>query len=664
MKKKQILSIFILVFLIMCRPIAAYADSTPYESYIQLAGTDDYGRSQNLYEPVHVFNEEIKKPEDIFYYNKKIYVADSTAGAILIFDEKGDFIQKIGEDTLSQPTGVFVTEEYIYVADYGSLLVFQFEHNGELIHTYDKPDSPLYGKNESFRPTKLAADISNSIYIVSEGGTNGIVQINETGEFLGYFGVNSTSVSFKVMIQKLIFTASQKEKLAKIKPPSPIAIAIDRNGIIYTGTNEASYGERLKKLNVSGKNVLSNSFSPSDIIDLTVDTDGNIFVVTNWSEIWIYDSTGNLLGVLAVIDASQERLGAFKQPSGICIGENHVLYVTDKSNSSVTILKPTEMAEMMFRGVSLYKEGRYIESMNIWQEVLTLNSNISLAHKAMGKAYFKQKDYDDSLFEFKLSADTKGYSEAFWELRNDWLMNYLSYVIVVLFIIFIIKKLLDFMDEKKKIYDPLRKLQLSFKNTRIYRELRTPFYIIRHPIDLCDYVKRLKKVSWAGILIIFLWFVVSKVLAKYCQGFVFTGSSNTQINVVVEVLLLLIPFVAFILSNYLVSTITDGEGSFKNVVIVSTLSFSPYFLFNVPLSLLTNVLTLNEAFIFSFGQFFILGWSFLLLFSVIKEIHDYSFAKAIKNMLLTAFGMVILLLVIFITYVLADQVIKFIINFR
>lgn len=662
---KKIKFLFFTVFLLVSSisNVIVNAESTPYESFIQLAGTDYWGWSQNLYEPSNMFNTGLKKPEDIFYFEGKLYVADSGVRAIVIFDKKGNLLATIGEGILSEPTGVYVTSGYVYVADYGNLMVYKFDHEGNVIHEYGKPDSPLYGKSETYRPLKVSANISEDVYIISEGSTNGIVQINETGEFLGYFGVNSTSVSFRIILQKMIMTNAQKSKMSKIKPPSPINIAIDDDGIVYTGTN-ASDSTRLKKLNIAGSNVLEGSLVPEDIVDLTVDKDGNIYLVAEYGAIWLYDSFGNLLGVTEVKDSSQERLGAFKQPSGICVDEQQNIYITDKSDSSIHVLHATEMALQIFSGVRLYKEGLYVESMEIWTEVLTLNSNISLAHKAMGKAYFKQNDYANALKEFKLSVNTKGYSEAFWEIRNNWLMDNLTYVFILLIVIFAIKKILNYVDKKKKIYNPLRNAKKRFHATRVYQEMRTPLYILRHPIDLCDYVKRLKKVSWIGAFVIFLWFIISKVVAKYFEGFVFSGITKDQINVTVEILLLLVPFAAFVLSNYLVSTITDGEGSFKNVFTISTLSFAPYFLFNVPLAIITNVLTLNESFLYTFGTMILWAWSFILIFIVIKELHDYTFFKAIKNMLLTIFGMVIILLVVFITYVLIDQVIQFAINFR
>jgi len=82
------------------------------------------------------------------------------------------------------------------------------------------------------------------------------------------------------------------------KPPSPINISIDDNGIIYTGTNETVEAQKVKKLNIAGKNVLQAMYAPAEITDIAVDKDGNIYVASNYAQVWLYDSFGNLLGLL------------------------------------------------------------------------------------------------------------------------------------------------------------------------------------------------------------------------------------------------------------------------------------------------------------------------------------------------------------------------------
>jgi uncharacterized membrane protein (GlpM family) len=113
-------------------------------------------------------------------------------------------------------------------------------------------------------------------------------------------------------------------------------------------------------------------------------------------------------------------------------------------------------------------------------------------------------------------------------------------------------------------------------------------------------------------------------------------------------------------ANYLISTISDGEGRIKDVVIGTAYSLFPYVLFALPIALLTRVLSLNEAFIYSLGQNLIYVWVGLMLFIMVKEIHNYSFGETLKNVLLTIFTMGLFLLTGYILYVLFNQLFDFI----
>ncbi|WDU82874.1 tetratricopeptide repeat protein [Caloramator sp. Dgby_cultured_2] len=54
------------------------------------------------------------------------------------------------------------------------------------------------------------------------------------------------------------------------------------------------------------------------------------------------------------------------------------------------------------KGDELYKEGLYLESKPIWEEVLDMNSSFILSYKALAKAYFKMGDYKKPLNVLKL----------------------------------------------------------------------------------------------------------------------------------------------------------------------------------------------------------------------------------------------------------------------
>lgn len=115
-------------------------------------------------------------------------------------------------------------------------------------------------------------------------------------------------------------------------------------------------------------------------------------------------------------------------------------------------------------------------------------------------------------------------------------------------------------------------------------------------------------------------------------------------------------------ANYLVSTISDGEGRVRDVVIGTAYCLFPYLLIALPVALISNLLTENEVFLYNFSLSLMWFWVGLLLVIMIKEIHNYSFSETIKNLLITLFTMVLFVLTAYILYVLFKQLFDFVMS--
>ncbi|MQR94742.1 hypothetical protein EJV22_06085 [Fictibacillus phosphorivorans] len=159
--------------------------------------------------------------------------------------------------------------------------------------------------------------------------------------------------------------------------------------------------------------------------------------------------------------------------------------------------------------------------------------------------------------------------------------------------------------------------------------------------------------------ILYVILIVEYIYSRFYTGFIFKTVSSDA-NLVGELLLLLVPLALFIVVNYLVSTINDGEGRFKDIYIGTIYSLAPFLVFSPILTLLSNVLTYNESFVYVFSIRIIYAWCLIILFIMLKEIHNYTFSDTIRNIFVTLFGMVIMLLVVFIVFVLIDQVYDFV----
>lgn len=660
MKKGRKYSIALLVgfiFLFLSN-FSGYAQ-VPYKTLTQ-GPNGELVETQTAYEPIKVIKLPTFNPEDLYLSEDGLlYVADTGNGRILVL--KDDKLEKvIGEGILSGPTGIYVTD-YIYVADPLVGKVYVFDLEGNVISEIAKPESPLFGKNTKFIPKKIAVDSRGNMYIVSEGSSNGLVQLNNEGEFTGFFASNMTNTSLKMIIQRLMYGSGASVKLMKNLPPSPTNVAIDQNGLVYTVTKGLSENS-IKKFNVSGKNILAGKMdvSSESVIDVKIDKYGNIFSIDENGYLYEFDSYGNLLFVFGDKEKGTERVGLSKTPSAFEVGNDGVIYLLDKEKNMLQLYQPTAFTHEVHEGITLYKEGLYIESEGIWQNILKMNSSFILSYQALAKSYFKRDLNEEALKAFKLAEDKSGYSEAFWEIRNDWLQSNLGIVLIVSVIIYMMYSILKRIDLKKGIFNSIRRIGKRLKEIKLISDVLYMKHFLVNPLDAYYELKRKNRVSLLGATLLYIWFTILQITEIYAKGYLFTWVNPIDVSIIRIIVLALVPIILWTVSNYLVSTINDGEGRFKDIYKGTIYALSPYLTFALPLQLLTNVLTLNESFIYSFSMGFIITWCAILLFLMVKEVHNYTIGESIKNILLTLFGIVLIVLTLFILILLINHELDFI----
>jgi len=117
------------------------------------------------------------------------------------------------------------------------------------------------------------------------------------------------------------------------------------------------------------------------------------------------------------------------------------------------------------------------------------------------------------------------------------------------------------------------------------------------------------------------------------------------------------PVALFVNCNYLVSSITDGRGRYKDVFNLTAYSFAPFILFMPILIVLSHVLTFNEAFVMSFGTVALYAWVAVLIFIGLKEIHDFDISVVWKNLFLTIGFSFLVIVVLFMIYMFWDNLI-------
>ena len=662
---KKIRRIFaMLLCLVMMAGMTASAE-TPYKTYT----VDGYGyvlETQSAYNPLAAITKvgetAFVSPMDMAIGKEgNLYIADAGAHVILICSRDGEQVGTIGEGILQTPTGVYVTEDgTVYVADKDAKKVFVFDAQGNVTAEYGKPDSPIYGNSMDFKPTKVVANKTGTMYIICEGNMNGIVQLSpvEGGSFLGYFGTNYTSLSPFQMIQRVILTDAQRAQMLSNIPSTPTNLHIDDTGLIYTVT-QGDKETSLKKLNIAGKNLLDSDPYYADLpAAVTTGNYNNILVADSDGYIYEYNEDGELLFMFGGRDDGRQRVGLCNKVEAIAVDEDDRIYLLDSDKKQIHIFEPTEFTNLLHESLYLFSKGQYTQSKEPLSKVLQMNSMFDYANQAMGHAYLQEENYEQALKYFRLAKSFEGYSDAFWEVRNIWIRNYLVAAVLAIAAVIVLIRGGKSLYRKKYANRPTTQTGEHI----LLGQLRYSLYFMRHPMDGCYGVKKEGKNSWWCANILLGTFILISILEKYCSGFLVKTVREGRYDLITDIGKVLVIFIGLTACNYLVVTIHEGEGFFKDLYCAYAYCLTPYIVIKPFVILLSNVLTYNEVFLISFANIIVWTWVVILILLTLKEINNFTVGETAKALAITAFTVLILTLLVCIIYVLFSQVIDFVIT--
>lgn len=660
---KRIAAFLLAALLLVCALPAQAA--TPYRTFT-LGVDGDLVETQTAYEPVRAmtrFGEEtLKNPADLrMGPDGNLYIADTGNKRILVVTPEGEFVKEIGsKKTLKSPNGVFVAENLdVYVADENGRTVVIYDQDGQVIREVERPTHPLFGEGSPYKPTKLVLDKRGNLYIASTGSTNGIIQISPNGDFLGYYGANTSTVSLLTALKKTFFSQEQLSTMAGIVPTSVKNLTIDEKGMVYT-VSQSNDTSTLRRLNVAGKDTLTPDWWYEMNTAVAVNSSGAIFTANANGYIMEYTSEGDALFIFGAFDYGDQRIGTFKSVTGLVAADDYTLYVLDEILGSIQVLRPTEFTDLVHSAFHLFQEGKYAASKEPWTEVLRMNSLFTYASTGLGEALYREGNFEEALEAYRNGGSLQGYSDAFWELRSDWLHKNLATILMTIVAVVILWQVIKFINRKTGFLKPVVRLKEKVADLKPVRQVGWAFMMLRNPFDCCYGIKREKRAScWSALAVLLVFFILF-VVNKYFSGFLFRSVPEGYYELLNDFFTVFGVFLMLVICCYLVCTIKEGEATFKDIFIGGAYALMPMVLV-MPIQLvMTNVLTFNEQFFITVVQVVAYGWTGLLIVLMLMYLNDYSFWQTIKIIVLTLFTVLIMTALLFVVYVLISQLVDFI----
>lgn len=693
LKRASVLTLALLLpLLCLGGPSAAAYDAYVY-SY-----EGKFQKSLPIYLPEQVMDlsegleTPLSKAADIFFaQDGTLYVADSGNNRVLVYDDQYAFVRQItgftGKDgtaqTFNAPAGIYAdADKRLYVADTENGRIVVLDAQDRLERVIGPPRGTGITSAFVYKPMSVTADVSGRVYAVSRSSNMGVLSFSASGDFEGFLGVQKVTFSASELFWRTFMTQAQRERSVQNIPVNFNDIEIDADGFLYvtssaidkssqynaliSGSAASDYAP-VKRLNPSGDDILKrNGFYPP-AGDLDIDTTLSMdLTVSAFSGV-----SANTLGIYSVIDVTQQRIFTYSQDGnllcafggrGTSEGEfqsaaalsykGYTLGVLDSNNGTLTMFGLSDYGTLVHEALSLQEQRQYDAALKKWEELLPLNSNLDMVYIDMGKSYLRSGDPDTAMQYFEMVGEREYYSKAFAEKRNSmlgWLLVLVPLALVVFFAAAV--RLLARVRAANRADDlnPPAKIGVG-------RQLRYAFFPIFHPFDGFYQIKRHHRGGTAGAMIIMAAAVVTSMVSTYLSGYLYSTPVTGQTNLLLDAFQFLFPFLLFIVANYCVTSLFDGEGSAHNIFLTVAYAMLPLVLVLLPTTVIANLLSLDESMIVTMLKVIAYGWTLMLIFFGMIAIHSYGF---VKNILATLFSLLGMLIITFLLLLFASLTQKF-----
>ena len=710
MKKfNKILCTFCALLMVLTAACVTASAGSAYQTYVYdvygdaLYSPDAYTAISSVGSDYMGLELPIENPGDMVTDEAlNVYIADTGNNRIVVLDRYYKVNFTISEfsndqgvpDRLTAPQGVFVSEpnekygKLIWVCDTGSNRIVVFDEFGNFQRIVEEPESSLFDQDSVYKPVAIAVDAYNRLYVVSSTTYQGVIVMTDEGEFTGFIGAQAVQMTAWEIIWRRFQTEEQRAASEQKVSTEFNNISINKNkGLVYVTTSTIDEGavagaingkdkkgtnSPVKLLNANGSEIMRrngfwmpageidfSSRSTDEITGVSTIIDAAVGPEDTWSiidekrnRIYTYDFDGNLLFAFGDNGTMLGNLGSIEAVA--YQGTN--MLILDKTNDNITVFQRTEYGDILLEAIAAEATQDFDLAISLWTDVLKRNSNFDSAYVGIGQAMYRNKDYANSLTYFESAYDTDNWSNSYKEIRKEWMSTY--FLLLLLLIVVVILGISLFFKWMAKIN---KRVATSGKKRTFGQEIAYGFHVILHPFDGFWDLKHEKRGSVRGAIFFILLAIGTFYYQAIGQGYLLDPFASLA-SVWAQIFGVLVPLFLFVLANWCLTTLFEGEGSFKDIFVACGYSLLPIPLLVIPTTIYSNFCITTETDIIGFISTFAFIWLGLLVFFGTMVTHDYSMGKNVITVLGTIVGMVFIMFLAVLFTTLVGKIVGLITN--
>ena len=252
---------------------------------------------------------------------------------------------------------------------------------------------------------------------------------------------------------------------------------------------------------------------------------------------------------------------------------------------------------------------------------------------------YRNGEFEESREYFEAAYDTLNWSTSYKDIRKEFMSDYFLFLLIGILALIVVLVLIS-----RYITKVNKRIKKADQRRTYWEELLYSFYVMLHPFDGFWDLKHERRGSLRGAMTINLIVVLTFFYQSIGQGYLM-NPYNTYFTIWSQAISVLVPLFLFVTANWCLTTLFEGEGSFKDIYIACSYSMMPIPLLVIPATIYSNFAISTEIELLTLLTTIAFLWMGVLIFFGTQVTHDYSIFKNLVTILGTILGMVFIIFI-------------------
>ena len=198
--------------------------------------------------------------------------------------------------------------------------------------------------------------------------------------------------------------------------------------------------------------------------------------------------------------------------------------------------------------------------------------------------------------------------------------------------------------------------------TRYFKSFKFAFYCMTHPLDGYWDLTHEKRGSLAVANTILILTLVARITSLQFTSFIFNQVYWPEINIFLYLGSIVFPLALWVVGNWALTTLFDGKARLPQIYMATCYAMLPYPLFQFPLIIFSNMVTVNEAEFYSLINTIVLVFCAVYIVVAMMQIHEYTMSKTILFTLFSIFAMLVIVFILLLFFSMISQGIAYFVS--